>query len=149
VYRLLRAEDLCHGEEQGASGCPLANTVTCVACQYHWVPESTDVNVPGPCPSCGQEATVAERCESCPVVEVEHQRADSSTGRLLERVLEHDFDCKHYRLDPGTVSAEIREGLKVLESERTRWERESREKAEQEREERQRVQEMQRRGGRF
>ena len=35
--------------------------------------------------------------------------------------------------------------LKVLEQERTRWERETREKADQEREERQRVQELQRR----
>jgi hypothetical protein len=119
-----------------------------VGCGSQWQPESGDVNVPGRCPSCDQNASVAERCESCSVVEVEHYRATSSTGQLLDRVLEHDFDCKHYRIDPGNVSAEVREGLKVLEQERTRWEKESREKAEQERQERQRVQEMQRRSGR-
>jgi hypothetical protein len=103
------------------------------------------VNVPGPCPSCDQIASTAERCESCPVVEVEHYRATTSTGQLLDRVLEHEFDTKHYHIDPGGVSAEVREGLKVLEHERMRWERETREKADQEREEQQRVREMQRR----
>jgi hypothetical protein len=128
--------------------CPEADTVKCVACEYRWQPESGDVNVPGPCPSCDQNASVAERCASCPVVEVEYYRASSSTGQLLDRVLEHDFDCKHYRIDPGAVSADVREGLKVLESERSRWEKESREKADQEREEQQRVRELQRRSGR-
>jgi hypothetical protein len=118
-----------------------------VACEFRWQPESGDVNIPGPCPSCEQNASVAERCESCPVVEVEHFRSMTATGHLLERVLEHDFDCKHYRIDPGDISAEVREGLKVLEQERMRWEKETREKADQEREERQRIQEMQRRRG--
>jgi hypothetical protein len=144
----LRAEELCRGEEHGASQCPLADTVKCVACEYRWQPESGDVNVPDRCPNCDQNASVAERCESCPVVEVEYYRRSTSTGQLLDRVLEHDFDAKHYRIDPGGISAEVREGLKVLETERTRWERETREKADQEREERQRVQEMQRRQGR-
>jgi hypothetical protein len=140
----LRGEELCRGEDQGASGCPLADTVRCVACGYRW--KADDVNVPGPCLSCDQNASVAERCESCPVVEVEHYRATTSTGQLLDRVLEHEFDTKHYHIDPGGVSAEVREGLKVLEQERTRWEKETREKADQEREEQQRVREMQRRG---
>jgi hypothetical protein len=91
---------------------------------------------------------VAERCESCPVVEVEYYRSTTSTGQLLDRVLEHEFDCKHYRVDPGDVSAEVREGLKVLEHERARWEKETREKADQERQEQQSVREMQRRSGR-
>lgn len=139
----MRSEDLCRGEDQGASACPLADTVRCIACGYIWKAE--DVGVPGRCPSCDQNAAVAERCESCPAVEVEHYRATTSTGQLLDRVLEHEFDTKHYQIDPGNVSAEVREGLKILEHERTRWERETREKADQEREERQRVQEMQRR----
>jgi predicted RNA-binding Zn-ribbon protein involved in translation (DUF1610 family) len=142
----MRAEELCRGEEQGASGCPLADTVRCVACGYRW--QTDDVNVPGRCPSCDQHASAAERCESCPVVEVEYYRTCTSTGQLLDRVLEHEFDCKHYKLDPGAVKADVREGLKVLEYERARWERETREKAEEERQERQRIQEMQRRGGR-
>jgi hypothetical protein len=137
---------LCRGEEQGASGCPLTDTVRCVACAHSW--KTDDVNMPGACPSCDQHASVAERCESCPAVEVEYYRQTTPAGRLLERVLEHEFDCKHYRVDPGDVNAEVREGLKVLEQERTRWERETREKAEQERQEQQRMQEMQRRVGR-
>lgn len=82
------------------------------------------------------------------MVEVEHYRATTSTGQLLDRVLEHEFDCKHYRVEPGAISAEVREGLKVLEHERSRWERESREKADQERQEQQRIREMQRKQGR-
>jgi len=142
----MRAEELCRGEDEGASGCPLADTVRCVACGYRW--ETDDVNVPGRCPSCDQKASVAERCESCAVVEVEHYRSTTWTGQLLDRVLEHEFDAKHYQIDPGSVSAEVREGLKILEHERMRWERETREKAAQERDERQRVQDMQRRSGR-
>jgi hypothetical protein len=128
--------------------CPQATAVKCVACEYRWEPESNDVNVPGPCPSCDQNASVAERCEMCPVVEVDHYRAITSTGQLLDRVLEHEFDTKHYRIEPGSVAADIREGLKILEQERTRWEKETREEAEREREERTRVQDMQRKSGR-
>jgi hypothetical protein len=138
---------LCRGEEQGASDCPLAEIVRCVGCGYEWQPESGDVNDPGRCPSCDQFASVAQRCETCPVVEVEYYRQTTATGQLLDRVLEHEFDCKHYKIDPGSVSAEVREGLKVLENERSRWERDSREKADQEREEQQRVREMQQRSG--
>ena len=79
------------------------------------------------------------------MVVVEHYRSITSTGQLLDRVLEHEFDTKHYHIDPGGVSAEVREGLKVLEHERMRWERETREKADQEREEQRRIREMQRR----
>jgi hypothetical protein len=82
------------------------------------------------------------------VTEVEHYRESTSTGQLLDRVLEHEFDTKHYHIDPGPVPADVREGLKVLEHERLRWEKETREKADQERQERQSVREMQRRGGR-
>ena len=126
----------------------MAETVCCVFCEYCWQPESGDVTVPGRCPSCEQNASVAERCESCPVVEVEFYRSISLTGQLLNRVLEHEFDCKHYRVEPGSVLADVREGLQVLEQERERWQKEIREKAEQEHQERQRVSDLQRRGGR-
>jgi len=89
---------------------------------------------------------VIERCESCPTVEVEYYRAVTRAGQLLDRVLEHDFDTKHYRIDPGEVPADVRVGLKVLEQERTKWEKETREKMEQRQEEQRRIQEMQRRG---
>ncbi|HEY6272618.1 MAG TPA: hypothetical protein VIX19_11580 [Terriglobales bacterium] len=114
-------------------------------CEYLWEPESGDVNAPGGCPNCGQWASVVERCASCPVVEVEHYRSITATGQFLDQVLEHDFDCRHYSVDAGSVRADIREGLKVLEAERTRWETESREKAEEERQERARVAALQRR----
>lgn len=141
----MRAESLCRGEEKGASMCPLADTVKCVACEYCWQPESGDVNVPEPCPSCEQNASVAERCESCPALEVEYYRSTTATGHLLDRVLEHEFDSKHYQIDPGAVSAEVREGLKMLEQERMRWEKETREEQQREMEEQQRIREMQRR----
>jgi hypothetical protein len=146
VYRLLRGEELCRGGEQGASACPQADMVRCVACGLGWKPD--DIAVPGQCPSCEQYASVPERCEPCPVVEVEYYRASTWTGQLLDRVLEHEFDAKHYHVDPGSVSAEVREGLKVLEQERSRWEKETHEKAEQERQEQQRIREMQQRAGR-
>lgn len=79
------------------------------------------------------------------MLEVEYYRGTSATGQLLDRVLEHEFDAKHYYVDPGAVSAEVREGLKVLEQERGRWEKETREESERKRQEQQRVQEMQRR----
>ena len=137
---------MCHGEDEGASACPLADTLRCVACGHRWRTE--DVSIPEPCPSCDQNASVAERCESCPVVEVEHYRTTTVTGQLLDRVLEHEFDCKHYRVESSGISAEVREGLKILEHERMRWEQETREKADQEREEQQRIREMQRKQGR-
>lgn len=106
------------------------------------------MNITEPCPSCDQTASAAERCESCPVVEVEYYRMSTATGQLLDRVLEHEFDTKHYHVDPGDVSAEVREGLKILEGERTRWEKDSRDKADQERREQQSIHDMQRRSGR-
>jgi predicted RNA-binding Zn-ribbon protein involved in translation (DUF1610 family) len=118
----------------------------CAACGYSW--KVDDPSMMYACPACEETVSTPERCEACPVTEVEHYRSISSTGQLLDRVLEHDFDCKHYHMDPGSVSAEVREGLKILEHERVRWERETREKAEQEREEKRRIWEMQRRSGR-
>lgn len=124
----------------------MADTVSCAGCQCRWMPE--DVSVPGACPACGQHASVVERCDSCPVVEVEQYRRGSATGLWLDRVLEHEFDCKHYEIDPGAVPADVREGLKIMESERARWERETREKQQEEFEETQRIREMQRKAGR-
>ena len=63
-------------------------------------------------------------------------------------MLDHEFDCKHYRVNAGSVRVDIREGLKVLENERMKWEQETREKQQQELEEKQRVRELQRKSGR-
>jgi hypothetical protein len=70
-------------------------------------------------------------------------------GRLLDRVLEHEFDAKHYNVDPGEVSVEVREGLKILEQERYKYEKESSERRRQEYEEKQRVREMQQKQARM
>jgi len=141
---VLRAEEMCRGgEEEGASGCPLADTVHCVSCDHEWKPE--DVAVVEACPSCRQRAATVNRCESCAVNEVQYYREHTATGQLLERVLEHDFDAEHYGVDPGSVPADLREGLKIFRNERFRWEKETREKAEQRREEQRRLREMQQR----
>jgi len=115
----------------------------CAACGHVW--KVDDVSMMYECPSCEEVVSSAERCDRCPVNEVERQRETTRTGQLLDRVLEHEFDTKHYRIDPGDVDAEVREGLKVLEGERVRWQNETREKAEREREEKRRIWEMQQR----
>lgn len=126
-------------------GCPKVDTVKCVSCNYRWQPASRDVRDHGKCPSCGGKSASAERCYDCPVNEVEHRRRHTRAGRLLERVLEHEFDAKHYKVSPGEVDVEVREGLKILEQERAKWDQETRERAEEEREEKRRVWEAQQR----
>jgi hypothetical protein len=112
-----------------------------VACEHRWQPE--DIEVPGRCSGCGQSGTIIERCDVCPVVEVDYQRTKTATGRLLDRVLEHEFDSKHYTIDPGEVSIEVRECLKILEQERYKYDKETTERRRQEFEEKQRVRELQ------
>jgi hypothetical protein len=144
VFRLLRAEELCQGGEQdGATACPLVTAVRCVGCGNSWEPP--DIDLPGRCGSCGQSSATLERCDSCPVLEIAHYRATTAAGQLLERVLEHEFDCKHYKVDPGEVDVELREGLKMLEQERGKFDRQAHERRQQEWEDRQRVQGMQQR----
>jgi hypothetical protein len=91
-----------------------------------------------------------ERCAGCPVAEVEDKRVRTRAGKLLERVLEHEFDCKHYKVEMGEVEVGVREGLKVLEQERGKWEEERAKEREEENEEKRRVVAMQRKqmGGR-
>lgn len=144
MFRLLHCEGLCQGgEQEGASGCPQVTSVRCVGCGNCWDPD--DIDLPGPCASCGQTSATLERCDNCPVTEVAQYRSNTSAGQLLERVLEHEFDCKHYKVDPGSVDVELREGLKVLEQERAKYDKETHEKRQQQFEERQRIQEIQHR----
>lgn len=91
-----------------------------------------------------------DKCEDCPSLMVEYYRGRSAAGRLLERVLEHEFDTKHYRVEAGEVDVEVREGLKMLEQERGKFDKEGREERDREMEERSRVVEIQRKtmGGR-
>jgi len=56
----------------------------------------------------------------------------SQAGRLLEQVLEHEFDTKHYRIAPGSVDAELREAFKILSEERARWEEDERKRMHEE-----------------
>lgn len=63
---------------------------------------------------------------------------------MFERVLEHEFDTKHYRVGVEDVEAEVREGLKILEQERTKYQNEENEEQQREMVEKQRVMDMQR-----
>ena len=49
----------------------------------------------------------------------------SDAGRLLDLVLEHEFDAKHYHVQASEVRCEVRDGYKILEQERSKWERET------------------------
>lgn len=81
-----------------------------------------------------------ERCTDCPVTDIEHVRATSAAGRLLERTLELEFDTKHFRVDWADVTAEEVQALKILEQERGKWQAEDQERRREEWEEQRRAQ---------
>ena len=103
-------------------GCPNANDVTCQKCGARR--EVEDTAAPGECPQCGSRQFVVNRCEQCPVNELEYVRAHSSAGRLFERVLELEFDCAHFAVPWHEITAEEVKGLQVLKDERDRYQRE-------------------------
>lgn len=118
----MRAHELCEGGEEGPGGCPNANDVTCGKCGLRR--EVEDTGAPGDCPQCGGRQFTVNRCERCPVNELEYVRAHSGAGRLFERVLELEFDCDHFAVPWGDVTAEEVRGLQILKEERARYERE-------------------------
>jgi hypothetical protein len=71
--------------------------------------------------NCGSSSLLLNRCATCPTLEVEHARAVSPAGRLLERVLELDFDTQRFSIDWADVTAEEAMALKVLVQERDKW----------------------------
>ena len=113
---------MCQGGEKQQRDCPNATVIKCTECGTRYdapFPES-----PPPCPSCKSTAGILQRCERCPVLEIEHVRSHSAAGALLERVLELDFDAKHFRIGWDEVTAEEAWGLKVLDQERGKWQKE-------------------------
>jgi predicted RNA-binding Zn-ribbon protein involved in translation (DUF1610 family) len=115
----LREKDLCDGDEDGASGCPAAVTVTCFSCKTEW--ECSDTDFPGPCPSCGRQYATVNRCSRCPLAELDYRRGHSEAGRLLESTLELDWDIKHLSVSDADLDEESALGLKILEQERDKW----------------------------
>ena len=103
-------------------GCPNANDVTCQKCGARR--EVEDTTAPGDCPQCGSRQYVVNRCDSCPVNELEHVRAHSAAGRLFERVLELEFACDNFSVPWADVTAEEVKGLQILKDERDRFQRE-------------------------
>lgn len=68
------------------------------------------------------------------MVALDRARAVTAAGRLLERALELEFDARHFRIDWADITCEERDAIKILETERGRWDRESAKRVEQERE---------------
>lgn len=64
------------------------------------------------------------RCERCPVAELERMRAQSPAGQLFERVLELEFACENFEVPWGEVTAEEVKGLQILRDERSKYQRE-------------------------
>jgi hypothetical protein len=57
-------------------------------------------------------------------MELNHRRAHSEAGRLLESTLELDWDTKHLSVADEEIDEEAAMGLKILEQERAKWEQE-------------------------
>ena len=83
------------------------------------------IDYTGACEQCGSRAVVLDRCAHCPVLAVEHYRSITQAGRLLDRVLDLDFDMKHLHIPWSDVTAEEVMGIKILDQERDKWQRET------------------------
>ena len=70
-----------------------------------------------------------ERCSHCPLDELDHLRANSRAGRLLDRVLELDFAMNNLAIPWSDVTVEEMRGVRVLREERDRYQRELQEEA--------------------
>ena len=118
----MRAGDLCDGGEDGPHGCPDANDVTCCECGYVW--EVEDSNCIPACPNCGHKGARVNRCARCPLNDLDHARAHSAAGRLLNRLMDLEFDVAKFRVDWADVTAEEALGLRILADERDKYQRE-------------------------
>jgi hypothetical protein len=74
-------------------------------------------------------------------------RAVSPAGRLLERVLELDFDTQRFTVSWGDVTAEEAAALKILVQERDKYTAERHKTEREEQQAEARMQERQRRQG--
>jgi hypothetical protein len=79
------------------------------------------------------------------LLSLEHIRATSPTGGLLERVLDLDFDTSKFKVDWADVPEDVAMGLKILDQERRKHEMEERKRQQEEFDLQQRTQAAQRR----
>lgn len=77
------------------------------------------------------------------MLHVEHARRTSQAGRLLNRLLELEFDTKNFAVDWADVTAEEVLGLRILEQERQKRMNEKREEAQERQEMERRVKDQQ------
>ena len=61
---------------------------------------------------------------------LEYVRAHSNAGRLFERLLELEFDTKHFSVPWSDVTVEEQRGLQLLEEERDKYRRQQSEDVE-------------------
>ena len=116
-------------------------------CGARWEPESGDTSFPGSCPGCGaRSSAVIDRCDSCPVLWLDHARSTTAAGRLLERVLTLDANSKHLSYGPDDVTVEEAQALRVLDGERSKWEKELSDRRREDWEMEQRVRDASRKG---
>lgn len=121
----MREDSICRGGKDHQRSCHQASTVHCLSCGYEW--DCEDTGGPddpiyiraGHCASCGSSGITLNRCEDCPILDLEIARSTSHAGRLLNRVLDLDFAFEH-RIPIGDlpVTVEEFEGLKILSQER-------------------------------
>ena len=121
IHRCIRSDELCeYSNDPG--GCPDSKTITCQNCGADT--EVEDTGAPGGCAHCGSRRVVVQRCEQCPMHELEYVRSHSRAGRLFERVLELEFSCNNFVVPWSDVTAEEAVGLQILKDERDRYQRE-------------------------
>ena len=116
VYRTIRSHELCKGGTEGGHQCENANDVTCTKCGLRRTVE--DTGAPGLCPECGERVYRVERCSDCPVGELEHVRSHSRAGRLVDRILQLEFDSKYFSVPWSEVNAEEVKALEIMKDER-------------------------------
>lgn len=121
---------MCFGGAEGPDACGQSKTVKCIHCGRRW--DAPNVWAPGRCPSCGELGFTVERCETCPIWDLEEAREHSRAGKLLTRLIQLDFTVDRFRLGWSDVTAVEARGLQVLKEERDRIAEEQRKEMERE-----------------
>jgi predicted RNA-binding Zn-ribbon protein involved in translation (DUF1610 family) len=103
------------GGSNGPAWCPQSRTARCESCGETWEPD--DLTVPGRCPSCSNYRAIADRCEECPLTELDQLRTRSEAGRLFELIKELQFNSKHFSIPWSDVGASVGIGLSIFEEE--------------------------------
>ena len=77
---------------------------------------------------------IVERCTGCPLNKLDEARHSSYTGRLLDAVLQLDFNAETFSVSFIEIEAEKIAGLQVLREERQFFQKEEMEQRDRERE---------------